>query len=128
MGRDVRPPRNPNPAEYWNLWKRKMGEDERDMEKDDDLERQRQQLLQYGNANGPGSRSGGEEIRASKSMRIHEGSGSSFNSKLKHNEVDQSVLRKAFLSLVKLIFENPKKNSYLADGKQGPLSCLACKR
>ncbi|CAA0832946.1 Unknown protein [Striga hermonthica] len=130
VGPDARV-RNP---EYWasgtgNPLKRKFGEDERGG-RDDGYERVRQQLLQYGNANGAGPSTGynlgrGEEIRASKNMRVLDGS----STKLKHGEVDQNALKKAFLHFVKLVFEsgNQRKN-YLADGKQGPVPCLACGR
>ncbi|GER44674.1 large proline-rich protein bag6-B [Striga asiatica] len=130
VGPDARV-RNP---EYWasghdNPLKRKLGEDERGG-RDDGYERVRQQLLQYGNANGAGPSTGyniggGEEIRVSKNMRVLDGS----SSKLKHGEVDQNALKKAFLHFVKLVFEsgNQRKN-YLADGKQGPVPCLACGR
>ncbi|KAH6821576.1 RNA recognition motif XS domain protein [Perilla frutescens var. hirtella] len=112
-----------------NSLKRKFGEDERGV-RDDGFQRQRQQLLQYGNANGPGVSVGydlgrGGEMRAAKNMRYNEGS----SSKLRHSEVDQNALRKAFLHFVKLVFEtaNQRKN-FLADGKQGHLPCLACAR
>ncbi|GFP84035.1 protein suppressor of gene silencing 3 homolog, partial [Phtheirospermum japonicum] len=130
LGPDGRP-RNP---EYWNpgpdnSLKRKFGEDERGG-REDGFERQRQQLLQYGNANGPAPSAGyslgrGEEMRAPKNMRFVEGS----SSKLKHGEVDQNALKKGFLHFVKLVFEtaNQRKN-YLADGKQGPVPCLVCGR
>ncbi|KAL6532340.1 hypothetical protein OROGR_014310 [Orobanche gracilis] len=120
--------------EFWNpgpesSLKRKFGEDER-FGRFDGFERQRQQLLQYGNATGPGPSAGynlgsGEEMRASKSMRFLEGS----SSRLKHGEVDQHALKKAFLHFVKLVFETANhRKSYLADGKQGPVPCLACDR
>ncbi|KAL0348845.1 UNVERIFIED_CONTAM: hypothetical protein Sangu_1112300 [Sesamum angustifolium] len=129
LGRDART-RIPD---HWNAGpenslKRKFGEDERGG-RDDGFERQRQQLLQYGNANGPGPSAvynlGRGEMRAPKNMRLLEGSAS----KLKHNEVDQNALKKTFFHFVKLVFEtaNQRKN-YLADGKQGPLPCLACGR
>ncbi|PIN01086.1 hypothetical protein CDL12_26411 [Handroanthus impetiginosus] len=130
----LRPDARTRNPEYWNpgrdsSLKRKFGEDEREG-RDDGFERQRQQLLQYGNANGPGTSAGynfsrGEEMRATKNMRILEGNAS----KLKHSEVDQNALKKAFLHFVKLVFEttNQKKN-YLANGKQGPVPCLACNR
>lgn len=126
--------RNHNP-EYWhsggpeNSLKRKFAEDERGL-RDDGFERQRRQLLQYGNANGPGPSSGysmgrGEEMRAPKNMRFVEGN----VGKLKHNEVDQDALKKAFLHFLKLVFETAtQRKNYLADGKQGPLSCLVCGR
>ncbi|CAA0839846.1 Unknown protein [Striga hermonthica] len=120
--------------EYWNSGlenplKRKFGEGEREG-RDDGYERQRQQLLQYGTANGPGLSAGynlgrGDEIRASKNMRVLE----ACSSKIKHGEVDQNSLKNAFLHFVKLVFEigNQRKN-YLADGKQGPVPCLVCGR
>ncbi|KAK6130203.1 hypothetical protein DH2020_036013 [Rehmannia glutinosa] len=121
--------RNP---EHWksgpdNSLKRKFGEDERGG-RDDGFERQRQQLLQYGNANGPGPSVGynlgrGEDLRAPKNMRFLEGN----SSKPKHSEVDQNALKKAFLHFVKMVFETAsQRNNLLADGKQGPLPCLAC--
>ncbi|KAL3626289.1 hypothetical protein CASFOL_029838 [Castilleja foliolosa] len=130
LGPDSRP-RNP---EYWNpgpenSLKRKFGENEREG-REDGFERQRKQLLQYGNVNGPGPSSGnnlgrGEEMRAPKNMRFFEGS----SSKLKHSEVDQDALKKGFLHFVKMVFETAnQKKSYLADGKQGSVPCLACGR
>ncbi|KZV17090.1 hypothetical protein F511_24108 [Dorcoceras hygrometricum] len=119
-------PWNPGPE---NSLKRKFGEDERGAT-DDGFERQRQQLLQYGNVNGPGSSSGHnfgrvEEMRASKNPRTLEGNAS----KLKHNEVDQNALKNAFFHFLKLVFETAsQKKTYLGDGKQGPLRCLACSR
>ncbi|XP_073054389.1 uncharacterized protein [Primulina eburnea] len=117
---------NPGPE---NSLKRKFGEDERGAT-DDGFERQRQQLLQYGNANGPGPSSGynfgrGEEMRASKNPRTLEGNANM----LKHSEVDQNALKKAFFHFLKLIFETTsQKKNYLGDGKQGSLRCLACIR
>lgn len=116
-----------------NSMKRKFGDEER--EGRDGFERQRQQLLQYGNVdanvNGkPGPSGalvgrGGEEMRAKKFMRT----GESNVGELKHNEVDQAALKKAFLHFVKLVFENAnQKRKYLADGKQGSLQCVACGR
>ncbi|KAL8047940.1 hypothetical protein ABFX02_07G031700 [Erythranthe guttata] len=123
--------RNPD---NWNAGaesslKRKFGEDERGL-REDGFERQRQQLLQYGNANGPGPSSGyslgrGDEMRAPKNMRFIEGNGK----KIKHSELDQNAINKAFLHFLKLVFETSShRKNYLADGKQGPLSCLACSR
>ncbi|KAL6548388.1 hypothetical protein OROGR_008809 [Orobanche gracilis] len=117
-----------NPG-HENSLKRKFGEDER-LGRDDGFEWQRQQLLQYGNANRPGPSAGynlgsGEEMRTSKNMRFLEGG----SSRLKHGEVDQNALKKAFLHFVKLVFETANhRKSYLADGKQGPVPCLACGR
>ncbi|KAG6435556.1 hypothetical protein SASPL_100430 [Salvia splendens] len=120
--------RNPNVG-LENSLKRKFGEDERGG-RDDGFDRQRQQLLQYGNVNGPGPSVGyglgrGGDMRAAKNMRYNEGS----SSKLRHSEVDQNALKVAFLHFVKLVFETPnQKKSFLMDGKQGPLPCLACRR
>ncbi|KAL3648965.1 hypothetical protein CASFOL_005368 [Castilleja foliolosa] len=130
LGPDGRP-RN---LEYWNpgpenSLKRKFGEDER-RGREDGFERQRQQLLQYGNANGPGPSAGynlgrGEEMRAPKNMRFLEGS----SSKLKHDEFDQNALKKEFLHFVKLVFDSAnQRKSFLANGKQGPVTCLVCGR
>ncbi|XP_073302524.1 uncharacterized protein [Primulina huaijiensis] len=124
----ARVPKFWNPGPESSL-KRKFGEDERGAI-DDGFERQRQQLLQYGNVNGPGPSSGynfgrGEEMRASKNPKTLEGNAS----KLKHSEVDHNALKKAFFHFLKLIFETAsQKKSYLGDGKQGSLRCLACSR
>lgn len=41
--------------------------------------------------------------------------------------MDQDALKKAFVNFAKLINENvSQKRSYLEDGKQGRLHCLAC--
>lgn len=112
-----------------NSLKRKFAEDERGG-RDDGFNRQRQQLLQYGNVNGPGPSGGydlgrGDEMRAAKNMRYNEGT----SSKLRHSEVDQNALKAAFLHFVKVVFETAnQKRSFLMDGKQGPLPCLACGR
>ena len=46
-----------------------------------------------------------------------------------HQQVDQEKLKKAFLHFAKLINENAnQKKSYLEDGKQGRLQCIACGR
>ncbi|XP_051128306.1 uncharacterized protein LOC127249520 [Andrographis paniculata] len=125
--------------------KRKFGEEER-RGRDDGFERQRQQLLQYGNANpNPNSNANvnvnvnvnvpgpsgvhdfrrGEEERAPKNMRLFQEN----VGKLKHSEVDQNALKKAFLHFVKLIFESAhQRKKYLADGKQGRVPCLPCER
>lgn len=102
-----------------NSLKRKYGEEERSG-RDDGFERQRQQLLQYGNVNGPGPSVGyelrrGEEMRAAKNMRFNEGN----LSKLRHSEVDQNALNKAFLHFVSLIFEtaNQKKSFWRTENK-----------
>lgn len=117
-----------------NSMKRKFGDEERGGK--DGFERQRQQLLQYGNADGylsgvagpsrgGGGRGDGEEMRAAKFMRTGEVN----VGKLKHNEVDQAALKKAFLHFAKIVYDNPnQKKKYLADGKQGSLQCIACGR
>lgn len=126
--------RRPGPGDgHGSSMKRKFGDDER--ERGDGFERQRQQLLQFGNAGGnvtgtPGT-SGmymgreGEEMRAAKYMRSSERNVGG----VKHNQVDQSALTKAFLHFVKLVYENAhQRRKYLADGKQGSLHCIACGR
>ncbi|TKY51161.1 Zinc finger-XS domainprobable mediator of RNA polymerase II transcription [Spatholobus suberectus] len=115
--------------------KRKYGDDDGSGARDD-LARQREQLLR--NANGLSRVPGGEfsagpsgaplkrelvdppELRPSKHSRL-DGANS------KHSQVDQDALKKAFLQFAKLINENvSQKRSYLEDGKQGRLHCLAC--
>lgn len=132
--------RNRNP-DHWNplgveggrvgdgAMKRKFGDEGKD-----GLDRLRQQVLEHGNAGPvpPGSSSSymgrGEEMnRPPKYMRSGGFEGRA--SRTKHNEVDQSALKKSFLPMVKLIFDTANvKRSYLADGKQGRLQCLACNR
>ncbi|KAK6780867.1 hypothetical protein RDI58_023051 [Solanum bulbocastanum] len=132
--------RNRNP-DHWNpigveggrvgdgAMKRKFGDEGKD-----GLDRLRQQVLEHGNAGPvpPGSSSlymgRGEEMnRPAKYMKSGGFEGSA--SRTKHNEVDQSALKKSFLLMVKLIFDTANvKRSYLADGKQGRLQCLACNR
>ena len=135
--------------DYWNgpgdgpgPLKRKYGEEEKDLreEKKEELARQR-----FGHANakvytlgpgGPDLLAGtstlfqNEEMRAAKYMRVgggFENNNLGFNNK--HLEVDQNVLKKAFLHFVKAVFENAAlKKNYLEDGKQGRLQCLACGR
>ncbi|KAK6254953.1 hypothetical protein SCA6_016258, partial [Theobroma cacao] len=135
--------------DYWNgpgegpgLFKRKYGEEEKDLreEKKEEFARQR-----HGHPNakvyssGPGwpDRLAGtsspfrnEEMRAAKYMRVgggFENNNLGFNNK--HLEVDQNALKKAFLHFVKAVFENAaQKKNYLEDGKQGRLQCLACGR
>lgn len=78
----------------------------------------------------------GDELRSSKYMRIgggYEGfsrqGGVGDNVGLKHHNVDQNALKKAFIQFVKLINESAsQRRLYLEDGKQGPLRCLACGR
>ncbi|KAL6971548.1 hypothetical protein U1Q18_031227 [Sarracenia purpurea var. burkii] len=149
-----------------NSLKRKGGDENEREGKDgrDEFARQRQHLLQYGNAGANPNRyqidsverpefiagtsnpyprdamdiGRGDELRASKYMRI----GGGFenlqgrqagvegdNGGLKHNDVDQSALKKAFLHFLKLINENAsQKKNYLENGKQAPLQCVACGR
>ncbi|XP_048333564.2 uncharacterized protein LOC107423170 isoform X2 [Ziziphus jujuba] len=133
-------------------------EEEKDLRRDEkeELLKQRQQFMQYGHQNGfpvagPGGRGGqflsgasGEESRAAKYMRIGDsyeniglrqsgggggGGGSSGNVGLKHLEVDQNALKKAFLNFCKLINENPhQRKNYLEEGKLSRLQCIACGR
>lgn len=137
--------------EYFNLMgKRKFGDEGEMMRDDRELAWKRQQLLQLGNAgvnpNGhPGGEflagpsnprdmagfGGGDEFRMAKQIRIGGGyQGLQVNAgPNKHNEVDQSALKKAFLHFVKFINENANlKKLYLENGKQGPLNCIACGR
>ncbi|CAN4092954.1 unnamed protein product [Withania somnifera] len=118
-----------------NAMKRKFGDEGKD-----GLERLRQQVLEHGNVGGvlpgagpgPSRGGGGEEmIRPAKYMRTGgvEGGVGAGAIRMKHNEVDQSALKKSFLNMVKLIYDNVNfKRSYLAEGKQGRLQCLACNR
>ncbi|XP_059632501.1 uncharacterized protein LOC132275119 isoform X2 [Cornus florida] len=153
--------------DYWNslgpenLLKRKFGEEgergrREEREAKDDFVRQRQQLLQYGNAGlnpsgFPGERGDfmagtsrdladmarGDELRAAKSMRIggdydsfrRQGGVGGDNVGLKHSAVDQGALKKAFLHFAKLVNESAnQRRNYLEDGKLGPLQCVACGR
>lgn len=116
-----------------NAMKRKFGDEGKG-----GLERLRQQVLEHGNAGGvltgpgpgPSRGGGGEEmIRPAKYMRSGGFEGGAGAGRIKHNEVDQSALKKSFLLMVKLIYDNANlKRSYLAEGKQGRLQCLACNR
>ncbi|XP_057475411.1 uncharacterized protein LOC130763508 [Actinidia eriantha] len=140
-----------------NSLKRKIGdEDERGGRISiDEFVRQRQSLLHYGNeglnpnryslgsmdrgefmagTSNPYPREG-EDLRAAKYMRVgggHEnfhGRQGGDNVSLKHNDVDQSALKKAFLNFVKMVNENAgQKKNYLENGKQAPLQCVACGR
>ncbi|CAH9132956.1 unnamed protein product [Cuscuta epithymum] len=109
-----------------NPMKRKFGDEA--LEVHGGLERQRQQLLQQGNAsNSPGTsglyRRDVGDSRPAKFMRSIEAN----VGQLKHHSVDQNALKKAFLHHVKVIYENiNQKNRYLADGKQGRLHCAVC--
>lgn len=85
----------------------------------------------FAGTSGPFGRSGGggggDEYRASKYIRLS--GGGSENVALKHLEVDQSALKKAFLHFAKLINETAnQRNNYLENGKNGRLQCLACGR
>ncbi|KAM1086943.1 hypothetical protein ACFX15_012135 [Malus domestica] len=86
---------------------------------------------------------GGSEGRANKYMRVGGGGGGGHESVgfrqggggggeivgLKHLQVDQVALKKAFLNFVKLIHENTQqRKTYLEDGKHGRLHCIACAR
>lgn len=116
--------------------KRKYGEEGRD-----EFARQREQLLR--NANGFANRvPGGEfpvgpsgplkrdmmesiDLRPSKHSRV-DGVGS-VNNNARHVQVAQDALKKAFLQFVRLINDNTLlKKSFLEDGKQGRLQCVAC--
>ena len=91
----------------------------------------RQQVLQYGNPDRhPGPGPGG--FFAGPSGEVFRGSkyGSALESvRLKHLEVDQAKLKKAFLHFVKVINENGyHRRNYLENGKNGSLKCVACGR
>lgn len=118
--------------------KRKFGfGEERDRDRDgDEFARQKQQLLQYGNAGanlGSGTSSPfrrDDEYRNSKHMRVGAGAnvgGSSNNINSRQDvRIDPAVM-KAYLHLVKLIYEDPKqRKNYLENGKH--LQCLVCGR
>ena len=139
--------------------KRKYSEEEekeirlRDEKEDFAKRRQQQQYMPYGNPNGfpvgPGHRGGevlagnnGDHLRANKYMRtvggynnsvgFRQGTGSGSGdqvSHIKHLEVDQSELKKAFLRFAKSLNEsaNQRKN-YLENGKHSRIQCLACSR
>lgn len=125
----------------------------------DEFARQRKQLLHDANVNPNGFPPRGEfamgtsgtlkrdmmmdpgrdaELRASKYMRVggvyenvgfRQPGGVGDNVTLKHLEVDQDALKKAFLHFVKLINEHAmQKRNYLEDGKQGRIYCIACGR
>ncbi|KAM3356272.1 hypothetical protein P3S68_022986 [Capsicum galapagoense] len=123
-----------------NAMKRKFGDDGKD-----GMDRLRQQVLEHGNAGvipvqpgmgtGTGTSGlsmvrGGEEMnRPAKYMRTGGFEGGAGTSRIKHNEVDQSALKKSFLNMVKSIYDSSSlKRNYFADGKQGRLQCLACNR
>ncbi|XP_021290125.1 uncharacterized protein LOC110421019 isoform X2 [Herrania umbratica] len=135
--------------DYWNgpgdgpgPFKRKYGEEEKDLreEKKEEFARQRHghpNAKVYSSGPGGPDRLAGtsspfrnEEMRAAKYMRVgggFENNNLGFNNK--HLEVDQNALKKAFLHFVKAVFENAaQKKNYLEDGKQGRLPCFACGR
>lgn len=135
MSPDFRDSRNKN-QEYWNSLgkegslKRKFVDDG---DERDGLARQRQQLLQYGNAglNSSGGTSNvygrEDEGRGGKYMRGEEVGRNGGRSK--YNEIDQVALKKAFLHFVKLVNEDSGlRKRCLADGKQGRVQCVACRR
>nr|XP_043628419.1 uncharacterized protein LOC122599882 [Erigeron canadensis] len=102
--------------------KRKFGVGDENEMMGDEFARQRQQLLQYGNM--------GLSLNAASNV-----AGSSSRNEFmmmrggKYNEIDQGKLKTAFMNFVRVVNENAnQKKKYLADGKQGPLQCLACGR
>lgn len=106
-----------------SLKRKHPGEEEIDR---GELLRQRQQFMQYANPDDPSLMAGtsrrdaGEDARAAKHMRV----GSSRN-----ENGGQVALKKAFLDLVKRIYEDPvEKKNYLENGRKGRLQCLVCGR
>lgn len=106
-----------------SLKRKHPGEEEIDR---GELLRQRQQFMQYANPDDPSLMAGtsrrdaGEDARAAKHMRV----GSSRN-----ESGGQVALKKAFLDLVKRIYEDPlEKKNYLENGRKGRLQCLVCRR
>ncbi|XP_047330405.1 uncharacterized protein LOC124933994 [Impatiens glandulifera] len=155
LGLDGRMSGAPMPME--NMLKRRYGDERESKDGHDLFARQRQQLLQYGNAGAGAGRDGyppppiggradfmagtsnnpyqrelpdfgvGGELRASKYMRVSTGSSETVG--LRHNDVDQEALKKAFLHFLKSINENAGlKKNYLENGKQGPIQCVVCGR
>ncbi|KAL7251786.1 hypothetical protein ACSBR1_013609 [Camellia fascicularis] len=138
---------------YWNSlgpMKRKYGDDERGGKfGNDEFERHRQQLLQYGNVGlnqnrymmmglsdrgeflAGTSNPRGNELSAAKYMRVGDGGHENMhNVGFKHNDiVDEGSLKKSFLHFVKLVYSNEsQKKNYLENGRQAPLQCVACGR
>ncbi|CAL5392862.1 unnamed protein product [Camellia sinensis] len=136
---------------YWNSlgpMKRKYGDDEREgKDGNDEFERQRQQLLQYGDVGlnqnrymmmglsdrgeflAGTSNPRGNELSAAKYMRVGDGGHENMhNVGFKHNDiVDEGALKKSFLHFVKLVYSNEsQKKNYLENGRQAPLQCVAC--
>lgn len=107
-----------------NSMKRKYWDNETEV--NDYIDRKRQQLLQLGNLgdnslgmSGLHTDRGLEEMKTAE-VNIH---------RLKHHEVDQKALKKAFLHFAKSVYESAyQKNRYLANGKQGHLQCEVCGR
>ncbi|KAG2306599.1 hypothetical protein Bca52824_026347 [Brassica carinata] len=114
------------------LWDRPEGSlkrkhpGEEEMDERGELLRRRQQFVQYANPSDQSLMAAGtsrEDARAGKHMRI----GSSRNEN--GGEVNQAALKKAFLDLVKRIYEDPlEKKNYLENGRKGRLQCLVCGR
>ncbi|CAH9122214.1 unnamed protein product [Cuscuta epithymum] len=107
-----------------NSIKRKYLDEKR--EDNDSLSRRRQKLLQLANGdNGSPGISGSHIGRGPEEFITAEQSAQP----LKHHEVDQKALKKAFLHFAKAVYEGAKlKNRYLANGKQGYLQCTVCDR
>ncbi|KAL8171365.1 hypothetical protein V2J09_023169 [Rumex salicifolius] len=110
--------------------KRKYGEAEGGVK--DELARQRQHVLQYGNIGASGSpyRREDEFGRASKSMRIGGTFDTGMDARHHYHTVDPAALKMAFLKFAKLLNDslNGQKKDYLENGKNGPLKCIACQR
>ncbi|XP_062177739.1 uncharacterized protein LOC133882550 [Alnus glutinosa] len=71
----------------------------------------------------------GDEYRTFKYMRVGGGGGGGESVGLKHLEVDQNALKKAFLRFAKLVNENAgQRKNYLEEGKHGRLQCIVCGR
>ncbi|XP_065863302.1 uncharacterized protein [Euphorbia lathyris] len=80
----------------------------------------------YSGTSSPFRRGLGDESRAGKYMRMGSDGGDLVN---KHHDVDQNMIKKAFLHFSKLINETEaERKRYLEDVKQGRLQCLACGR
>ncbi|XP_052110351.1 uncharacterized protein LOC107466990 [Arachis duranensis] len=124
-------PRHPD---YRNLppeasGKRKFGDEDGGGGRDE-LARQREQLLRNANLNNGFSAAGPSELRPNKQIRVDGVVAGGGGLGVKHHQqVGQENLKKAFLHFVRLINENPsQKKSYLEDGKQGRIQCIACGR
>ncbi|XP_025677341.1 uncharacterized protein [Arachis hypogaea] len=124
-------PRHPD---YRNLppeasGKRKFGDEDGGGGRDE-LAKQREQLLRNANLNNGFSAAGPSELRPNKQIRVDGVVAGGGGLGVKHHQqVGQENLKKAFLHFVRLINENPsQKKSYLEDGKQGRIQCIACGR